>query len=878
MKLLQNRSFIKKILIALVITILCNFSVPIYSQAFSMDDVLDYTGDIVTTSVGFLLEAVGRSVMKVLQYSLLGYSMDADNITLSPDTIFANKIQLLNPDYIVKSNKNEELELEIKTALDQTKEKLEKYHEYYQKTGKEWNDPQSFIEVISQPGNFEKLVKQVKQEEEQYTEVYRKKEAARAKIKDFYEENLLPNHIPVKYTEEEYSQMETALVLETDNIEAEYLQKSLGSQLKTTISKWYYTLRNFAIVAMLSILVYVAIRIILSSVSQDKAKYKQMLIDWLIGVCLIFVLHYIMAFITGIINNITEALNAGDTTNLMSNIADSCYYASGVTKLGYGIMFVALVFMTGMFVIYYLRRAITLAFLTIIAPLVAMTYPIDKISDGKSQAFDMWLKDYIFNSLIQPLHLLLYTILVSSAINLATQNILYSCVALYFIKQAEGILRRFFGFDSKAPGVGKLGGLAGLALAGTAVKSLAGKPHQGTKTDRSNLRSGGNESGSDNKPIRQKGSAKDLSEFHNNDGDDVNNATDLDSGSNASFDSDSSPDSNSDDKGKEIPDYGEDFERQNRYKQLEDEGIIGEEADNIVQNELGDKNTSRSPIDKDGTDYQRAVRARELRSQGLSPDEVTERLNQELPFDRYNNNQEQNNNENDNNQSKKPNRSKKTLRFARNTGKYTGKALKQTARAGAKVIGAGVRATGAVTGAAVGVAAGIATGNVMQSAVTGATVGAGVSGRVINTTARATSGIEDVASKTLNKTERHRMNKQYENFVNKNKQKFKDEYGRDYKNKLEEAREYTNAGITDFDKIKKGFKIADRNNFNNRQAINILQMNDKIGSSILDENESKEHRKSIREAAGKKDGDRIIAALKDVQTGMVGKPPRDQKF
>ena len=52
-----------------------------------------------------------------------------------------------------------------------------------------------------------------------------------------------------------------------------------------------------------------------------------------------------------------------------------------------------------------------MSFFTMIAPLVALTYPVDKVKDGKAQAFDMWFKEYIFNLLIQPMHLILYTIL-----------------------------------------------------------------------------------------------------------------------------------------------------------------------------------------------------------------------------------------------------------------------------------------------------------------------------------------------------------------------------------------------------------------------------------------------------------------------------------
>ena len=57
-----------------------------------------------------------------------------------------------------------------------------------------------------------------------------------------------------------------------------------------------------------------------------------------------------------------------------------------------------------------------------IAPLITLTYPLDKIKDKKSQAFDMWLKEFIFNALIQPLHLLLYIVLLGSATELAIDN------------------------------------------------------------------------------------------------------------------------------------------------------------------------------------------------------------------------------------------------------------------------------------------------------------------------------------------------------------------------------------------------------------------------------------------------------------------------
>ena len=87
---------------------------------------------------------------------------------------------------------------------------------------------------------------------------------------------------------------------------------NIAYQLQGVISDWYYALRNLAIVGLLSVLVYVGIRIIISSTASDKAKYKQMLKDWLVALCLLFFLHYIMAFTLEMINAVNGMI--ADTT------------------------------------------------------------------------------------------------------------------------------------------------------------------------------------------------------------------------------------------------------------------------------------------------------------------------------------------------------------------------------------------------------------------------------------------------------------------------------------------------------------------------------------------------------------------------------------
>jgi hypothetical protein len=150
--------------------------------------------------------------------------------------------------------------------------------------------------------------------------------------------------------------------------------------------------------------------------------------------------------------------------------------------IGLVICYLILVIFTVMFTFTYLKRVLYMAFLTLIAPLVALTYPIDKIGDGQAQGFNKWIKEYIFNLLIQPMHLILYYILISSVFSLAGTNVIYSIVALGFMIPAEKLLRSLFGFE-KAQTPPALGGPTGTALAMGALNKLGslwkGKNKQG---------------------------------------------------------------------------------------------------------------------------------------------------------------------------------------------------------------------------------------------------------------------------------------------------------------------------------------------------------------------------------------------------------------
>lgn len=290
-------------------------------------------------------------------------------------------------------------------------------------------------------------------------------------------------------------------------------EKNIAANLRNVIATWYVALRNIALVLMLLVLVFIGIKITVSSVASDKAKYKQLLMDWLIGICLLIFMHYIMVFAVNLVESIDNMFTTTAADGLM-NMArtnaslpiDSTAAANGedantaVDNFYWALIYCVLVMYMLTFSWQYLQRVVKIAFLTLFAPIMALTYPLDKISDGKAQGFNRWLKDYIFTLLIQPFHLLVYTILISSVQSLVLKNPLYALVALGSLIPMEKMLREFLGFDrGHIKGPNPMGPLATASLLGNAAKQLM--PSNTKNKKNQNGSNGGSDNDIQEKPI-----------------------------------------------------------------------------------------------------------------------------------------------------------------------------------------------------------------------------------------------------------------------------------------------------------------------------------------------------------------------------------------
>lgn len=284
---------------------------------------------------------------------------------------------------------------------------------------------------------------------------------------------------------------------------------SMVYTIRTSVATWFYTMRIIASAILLVVLIYVGIRMALSTIAEDKAKYKRMLFDWVCSLALIFVLQYIAIFTIYCNNAIVNALKSAMTDlssvedqigNILLDIGLKAVAGIGITSIAAVLVFCFIVFQTIAFLIAYISRMIKVGFLIIISPLISLTYSIDKMGDGKAQALGNWLKEYVYTILIQPFHCVMYMAFVRTALTLLVDtsavkvlgipllesaeynqlaNGVLAILCLKFINDGEKIVRKIFGFQDDNSSTSLAAGLAVGMVALNSAKKIGTTTRKG---------------------------------------------------------------------------------------------------------------------------------------------------------------------------------------------------------------------------------------------------------------------------------------------------------------------------------------------------------------------------------------------------------------
>lgn len=274
-------------------------------------------------------------------------------------------------------------------------------------------------------------------------------------MEDFFAGNLEISNINI------FDSMPSGNVIENLFDDTRNNENSVINAVKISVASWYYALRNIAAVGLLCALIYTAIRILLSTVAEDKAHYKDLLMDWVKAACLVLFAHVLMMLILDVADFIVETLE--NMVSIHSSLAwtrSQLVLNFSMSQVTYIIMYGMLIYYTICFAISYTKRFLYTMLLIIIAPIVALVYAFGK--EGKS-IFDKWLKEFVLNAFLQPYHMLIYSVLFGFVAQIATEGSshslfisTYSIIVLHFIKDGEKYYRALFGMGAGVAGIGQV--------------------------------------------------------------------------------------------------------------------------------------------------------------------------------------------------------------------------------------------------------------------------------------------------------------------------------------------------------------------------------------------------------------------------------------
>lgn len=270
----------------------------------------------------------------------------------------------------------------------------------------------------------------------------------------------------------------------------------IGS-IRKSVAGWYYLMRNFASAILLCILIYVGIRMAISTVASDKAAYKKMLVDWICSLALIFLIQYIIIFTLNVNQVFVKSLATVGSD--VDRVKFAMAYLKIVSVLPHismrgiatTVVYCMIVSQTLSLFVTYFNRMLKIAFLIIISPLITLTYSIDKMGDGKAQALGTWLKEFVYTVLIQTFHCIIYMAFISIAFELLAPDLSFEIITessnlagcilamlcITFTKDAEKILGKIFKFSDSTSDTSLAAGMVAASALWAKSKSIG----KGTK-------------------------------------------------------------------------------------------------------------------------------------------------------------------------------------------------------------------------------------------------------------------------------------------------------------------------------------------------------------------------------------------------------------
>lgn len=266
------------------------------------------------------------------------------------------------------------------------------------------------------------------------------------------------------------------------------------------INLWFNNFTMIAVVAYLAILLYMGIRVVMSSTASNQALYKEAFLHWVTGIIILFmfpiVIKYAIEINTTFVGIVKESIvgkNSGnsiavneiedpdesseiattDTITVESNnIAQNPYSptdtgymavmarrAHNSERLSYAFVYLIMSFQLMIIAIMYYKRLFMVSFLLVLFPIVMLVHVLEKVGNIRiGGAFSKWTKEILIAIFTQSIHAIVYSFSIATvmAAGNANNDWILMIVGVTFLFNGEEILKKILGQSSEmAPSLTK---------------------------------------------------------------------------------------------------------------------------------------------------------------------------------------------------------------------------------------------------------------------------------------------------------------------------------------------------------------------------------------------------------------------------------------
>ncbi len=262
----------------------------------------------------------------------------------------------------------------------------------------------------------------------------------------------------------EYLLFDTKLYQSTEDLNPEREPTEmikLIDNIKGTVLGWFNAVNGVASVIFLILFLQAGVKTVMNSSDDEKhiGKLMKMTQTWFVAFAFTFAVPYIVIFINRISDLLLDIFwnvrltleNSGYSSfevALFEDLYNKMTFSAGLKMVAYSIEYIAFIILQAIFFVKYFFRVLMAFKLILLAPVTAIRHVLVVFNNKEGNVLIDWIIQYATNIFIQPIHAVLYLVLLFTVSEIAIKAPLLGVVFIWALLRSEKIVKLLFNINN----------------------------------------------------------------------------------------------------------------------------------------------------------------------------------------------------------------------------------------------------------------------------------------------------------------------------------------------------------------------------------------------------------------------------------------------